>query len=151
VPAQTQWTPVQRLSPKNKGVSPYIPLQAGYRSKSQSSIYIWLHVTSVAVSFHQCCVTFMFQFFKFYLSAWPSPPPVWLSEHSLSVSFLASPLSTIGVLSANGQELTGDSRVLKNVLFLDLAWWITRYLFGHCFLNHTYACWSFICTLSKGI
>jgi hypothetical protein len=31
VPALTQQTPVQRLSPKNKGVSPYIPLQAGYR------------------------------------------------------------------------------------------------------------------------
>jgi hypothetical protein len=31
--AQIQQTRVQRLSPKNKGVSPYIPLQAGYRSK----------------------------------------------------------------------------------------------------------------------
>uniref|UniRef100_A0A8C0XIX4 RAVE complex protein Rav1 C-terminal domain-containing protein n=1 Tax=Castor canadensis TaxID=51338 RepID=A0A8C0XIX4_CASCN len=29
--AQTQWTHVQRLSPENKGVSPYVPLQAGYR------------------------------------------------------------------------------------------------------------------------
>jgi hypothetical protein len=33
-------------------------------------------------------VTFMFQFFKFYLSAMPSLPPVTLSEHSLSVFFL---------------------------------------------------------------
>jgi hypothetical protein len=33
VPAQTQQTHVQRLSPENKGISPYIPLQAGYRSK----------------------------------------------------------------------------------------------------------------------
>jgi hypothetical protein len=33
VPAQTQWTCVQRLNPKNKEVSPYIPLQAGYRSR----------------------------------------------------------------------------------------------------------------------
>jgi hypothetical protein len=31
VPAQTQWTCIQRLSPKNKGISPYIPLQAGNR------------------------------------------------------------------------------------------------------------------------
>jgi hypothetical protein len=31
--AQTQRTPVQRLSPENKGVSPYMHLQAGYRSK----------------------------------------------------------------------------------------------------------------------
>jgi hypothetical protein len=34
--AQTQLTCVQRLNPKNKGVSPYIPLQAGYRSKSKA-------------------------------------------------------------------------------------------------------------------
>jgi hypothetical protein len=31
VPAQNQHTCVQRLSPENKGVSPYTPLQAGYR------------------------------------------------------------------------------------------------------------------------
>jgi hypothetical protein len=36
---------IQRLSPENKGVSPYIPLQAGYRSKKQSLTHIWLHVT----------------------------------------------------------------------------------------------------------
>jgi hypothetical protein len=34
--AQTQQTHVQRLSPKNKGVSPYIPLQASYRAKSKA-------------------------------------------------------------------------------------------------------------------
>jgi hypothetical protein len=85
VPAQTQRTRVQRLSLENKGVSPYIPLQAGYRSKKQSSTHIWLHVTSLAISFLLCCVTFMFQF-KFYLSALPSPP---LSEHSV---FLFCPL-----------------------------------------------------------
>jgi hypothetical protein len=49
--AQTQQTRVQRLSPKNKGVSSYIPLQAGYRSKKQSLTHIWLHVTSLAISF----------------------------------------------------------------------------------------------------
>jgi hypothetical protein len=42
---------------------------------------LWVHVTSLAILFPQCYVTFMFQFFKFYLSV--------LSEHSLSVSFLA--------------------------------------------------------------
>jgi hypothetical protein len=56
--AQTQRTPVQRLSPKNKGVSPCIPLQAGYRSKKQSPTHLWLHVTSLAISFSQCYVTF---------------------------------------------------------------------------------------------
>jgi hypothetical protein len=39
VPAQTQRTHVQRLSPENKGVSPYISLQAGYRSKKQGVLW----------------------------------------------------------------------------------------------------------------
>jgi hypothetical protein len=65
-------------------------LASRYRSKNQSSTHIWLHVTSLAISVSQCCVTFfMFQFFKFYLSALPSLPPASLPEHSLSVSFLA--------------------------------------------------------------
>jgi hypothetical protein len=86
VPAQTQQTHVHRLSPENKGVSPYVPLQADYRSKKQSSNHIWLHVTSLAISFPQCYVTFMFQFLKFYLSALPSLSPTPSSEHSLSLS-----------------------------------------------------------------
>jgi hypothetical protein len=56
--AQTQQTCVQRLHPENTEVSPYIPLQARSRSKKQSSIHIWLHVTSLAISFPQCYVTF---------------------------------------------------------------------------------------------
>jgi hypothetical protein len=46
MPAQTQRTRVQRLSPENKGVSPYIPLQAGYRGnkiKKQGLTHIWFH------------------------------------------------------------------------------------------------------------
>jgi hypothetical protein len=73
---QTQQTGVQRLSPENKGVSPYRPSQAGYRSKKQSATHMWLHVTSLAISFPQCYVTFMLEFFKFYLSALPPPSPV---------------------------------------------------------------------------
>jgi hypothetical protein len=46
-------TCVQLLSPENKGVSPYIPLQAGYRNKKQSPTHLWLHVTSLAISFSQ--------------------------------------------------------------------------------------------------
>jgi hypothetical protein len=80
---QTQPTPVQRLNPKNKEVSPHIPLQ-DYRSKKQSSVHLWLHVTLLAISFPQCYVTFfMFQFFKFSLSVLPSLPPASLSEHCL--------------------------------------------------------------------
>jgi hypothetical protein len=88
VPAQTQWTRVQRLSPENKGISPYIPLQAGYRSKKQSSTHLWLHVTPLAISFSQCYVTFMFQFFKFYLPALPSLP----LSHQNTTYFFSGPL-----------------------------------------------------------
>jgi hypothetical protein len=63
------------LSTKNKGVSLYIPLQAGYRSKKQNSTHIRLHASLLAISFPQCYVTFfMFQFFRFHLSAMPSLP-----------------------------------------------------------------------------
>jgi hypothetical protein len=36
--AETQWTRVQRLSSENKGVSPYIPLQAGYRGGKKQGL-----------------------------------------------------------------------------------------------------------------
>jgi hypothetical protein len=66
VPAQTQQTPVQRLSPESKGDLPYIPLQAGYRIKKQGLTHTWLHATLLWV---QCYVTFFtFRFFKFYPS-----------------------------------------------------------------------------------
>jgi hypothetical protein len=109
VPAQTQWTRVQRLSPENKEVSPYIPLQVGYRSKRQSSTHRWLRVTSLAISFSQCYVTFMFQFFKFYLSALPSPPPASLSEHQpvcffSGLPFLATLFPSLMLRSTQGQR-----------------------------------------------
>jgi hypothetical protein len=65
---------IQRLSPENKGVSPYTALQAGFRSKKQGLTHLWLHATLLATS-PQCYVTFfMFRFFKFHLPAMPSPP-----------------------------------------------------------------------------
>jgi hypothetical protein len=75
---QTQWTRVQRLSPKNKGGLPYIPLQTGYRSKKKSSTHIWLHVTLLAISPPHTqpnyMTFFVFQFFKLCLCyAIPSP------------------------------------------------------------------------------
>jgi hypothetical protein len=86
-----------KLSPKNKGVPPYIPLQAGYRSKKQNSTQIWLHMALLPISFPQCYVTFfMFQFFKFYLSALPSSPPVFSSEHQPVCFFSGLPfLATV--------------------------------------------------------
>jgi hypothetical protein len=48
VQAQTQRTHVQRLSPENKGVSLYLPLQAGYRSKKQGLIHVWLYLILLA-------------------------------------------------------------------------------------------------------
>jgi hypothetical protein len=76
-----------------------MPLQAGYRSKNQSSTHKWLHVTSLAISFPQCYVTCMFQFFKFYLSALPSPPLVSLSEHQPVCFFSGFPfLATVALV-----------------------------------------------------
>jgi hypothetical protein len=48
VPAVAQRIHIQRLTPENKGVSPYIPLQAGYRSRKQGLTPLWLHVTLLA-------------------------------------------------------------------------------------------------------
>jgi hypothetical protein len=43
VPAAAQWIYIQRLSSESKVVSPYIPLQAGYRSKKQGlTIYVYM-------------------------------------------------------------------------------------------------------------
>jgi hypothetical protein len=57
VSAQTQQTHVQRLSPENKGVSPYIPLQADYRSKKQGLIHVWFYLILLA-TVPSCYVTF---------------------------------------------------------------------------------------------
>jgi hypothetical protein len=57
VPAQTQQTHVQMLSPENKGVSPYLPLQAGNRSKKQGLVHRWLYLILLA-TLSQCYVTF---------------------------------------------------------------------------------------------
>jgi hypothetical protein len=48
VPAWTQLTRVQRLSPENKGISPYVSLQASNRGnkmkiKKQALTHIWLY------------------------------------------------------------------------------------------------------------
>jgi hypothetical protein len=43
VPAQTQQTRVQRLNLENKGVSPYISLQASHRNKKATYGCMWLH------------------------------------------------------------------------------------------------------------
>jgi hypothetical protein len=40
--ASAQQIHIQRLSSKNKGALPYIPLQVGYRSKKQGLTHIWL-------------------------------------------------------------------------------------------------------------
>jgi hypothetical protein len=94
---QTQWTHVQRLSPEHKGVTPYIPLQAGYRSKKAKLNPHMAACAFIDYLFPQCYVIFMFQFFKFYLSALPSPPLVLWSEHSLSVSFLPPLPATVAL------------------------------------------------------
>jgi hypothetical protein len=49
---------IQRLSPENKGALPYIPLQAGYKSKKQSLTHTWLLVMSLATSSSVLCDCF---------------------------------------------------------------------------------------------
>jgi hypothetical protein len=48
MPAAAQLTPIHRLRLKNKGALPYIPLQAGYRSKKHSYTHIWLYASLLA-------------------------------------------------------------------------------------------------------
>jgi hypothetical protein len=38
--ASAQQIHIQRLSPENKGASPYIPLHAGYRARSKVNPYV---------------------------------------------------------------------------------------------------------------
>jgi hypothetical protein len=40
MPAVAQWIHIQKLSPENKEVLPYIPLQAGYRSEKHSLVHM---------------------------------------------------------------------------------------------------------------
>jgi hypothetical protein len=47
-PAGAQRIPIQRLSPENKGALPYIPWQAGYRSKRRGLTPIWLYAALLA-------------------------------------------------------------------------------------------------------
>jgi hypothetical protein len=113
VPAQIQQTHVQRLSPKNKKVTPYIPLQAGYRSKKQNSTHIWLHVTSLAVSFLHCYGTFfVFPIFKF-LSAFLFLLLASLSDHSLSVSLLVLLYAKVEHLHSKHEVLSSNPYTVK--------------------------------------
>jgi hypothetical protein len=75
-----------KLSPENKGVLPYVPLQASYRGnkiKTRFNPYMvicnWIgYFTLVLVPFYPYCyVTFTIGFFRFYLSAMPSLPPCY--------------------------------------------------------------------------
>jgi hypothetical protein len=79
VPAQTQRTHVQRLSPKNKGVSPSIPLQAGYRSKKQGLVHRWLYLILLA--------TLVLRDFPLPGATWPSS----CSDSSGFISLLCRP------------------------------------------------------------
>jgi hypothetical protein len=83
VPAQTQQIAIQRLSPENKGVSPYTLLQAGYRNKKAKLNPHMAACDFIGYSFPQCYVTFMFQIFKFYLSALRFPPHLIVRTQSV--------------------------------------------------------------------
>jgi hypothetical protein len=89
------WAQTQRLSPKNKEVFPYIPLQASYRSKKQSSTHLWLHVTSWLFYFPSAMWPSCFNSFKFYLSALPSLSPPTPSRWNTACLFLFWPSSLL--------------------------------------------------------
>jgi hypothetical protein len=74
-----QQIPIQRLSSENKGALPYIPLQAGYRSKKQSLTHIWLLVISLATSSSVRHDHFQVQF-KFQFPAMSSSPPHFITS-----------------------------------------------------------------------
>jgi hypothetical protein len=69
-----QWIRIHRLSPENKGGSPYIHSQAGSRRKKQGLTHIGCRYLYWLLH-PQWSMTFLtFRFFKFYLPAMPSPP-----------------------------------------------------------------------------
>jgi hypothetical protein len=83
VAVQTLQTHVQRLSPENKGVSPYISLQAGHRSKKQGlkcgymQSYRLFYLTAMWLSLFSptlCYVSFsMFGFIRFFSLCYAIP------------------------------------------------------------------------------
>jgi hypothetical protein len=114
-------------------------LKAGYKSKKQSSTHLWLHVTSLALSFSQYYVTFMFQFFKFYLFALPSLHPV-SSEHSLSVSLLdillATSFPTLILIPTRVKEHHLDLEVCIFVASLNVQlFYVFIFVFNSCLHN----------------
>jgi hypothetical protein len=74
--AQTQRTHVQRLRPKNKGVSPYVPLQEGYRSRKQGLIHICLYLIFIG-------------YFTLMLHGFPLPGTMWPSSCSDFSGFIS--------------------------------------------------------------
>jgi hypothetical protein len=78
VAAAVQWIHIQRLSPENKGGSPYIHSQAGSRRKKQGLTHIWLQVPLLATSPPVLWIFLTFTFFKFYLPAVPSLPSCYI-------------------------------------------------------------------------
>jgi hypothetical protein len=87
MPAVGQQIHIQRLSSENKGVSPYIPLQAGYRSKKQGLTHIWLH-GNYWLLHPQCYVTFFtFRFLSFTCLLCHPLPLLHFQNPDLLVSF----------------------------------------------------------------
>jgi hypothetical protein len=83
--AAAQRIHIQRLSPSNKEVSLYIPLQTGYRSKKQGLTCICLHVTLLTTSPPVLRDLFTSRFFKVLSPCYATLfPPATLSEHKFT-------------------------------------------------------------------
>jgi hypothetical protein len=62
MPAATQQSHIQRLSPEHKEALLYIPLQADYRNEKQSLTHTWLLIISLATSLSMLCDHFLVEF-----------------------------------------------------------------------------------------
>jgi hypothetical protein len=67
-------------------------LQGGYRSKTQSSTHIWLHVTSLAISFPSAMWPSCFPFLSLISLLCHPFPLLHYQNTNLSLSFLVTPL-----------------------------------------------------------
>jgi hypothetical protein len=114
VPAQIQVNHLQRLSPENTGVSPYIPLQAGYRRKNARS--------------NPCTVIFNFiGYFILVLHDFPLPGAMWpssCSDFSGFPSMICHPYLPATFSGLRPTLLSYDPSCL--VSFLDDYWAINR-------------------------
>jgi hypothetical protein len=143
VPAQTPADLCPKAEPQEQRYLTIYTL-ASRLQKQKAKLNPHMAVTSLAISFPQCYVTFMFQFFKFYLFALPSLPPVLWSEHSL---FLFCPPPPTFLLYLSPLWCSDPPRVKEHHLDLEVCIFVASlhvWLFCQqiesscCFISYTF-------------